>query len=133
MLTNEQLIKRFDAAMINYYQMLGIALCAGLLLPFYVYALTGQLFMPGLRDLVYLLVLASVCTIAIYVMVAESLRQISAFTVNLSFNLEPVYSIILAMIIFKENKELNLAFYAGLALILISVIVQMLLARKAGR
>ena len=53
-----------------------------------------------------------------------ALRKIPAFTVNLTYNLEPIYSIILAMIIFGEAKELNLAFYVGLSLIILSVILQ---------
>ena len=55
----------------------------------------------------------------------QALKSISAFTMNLSYNLEPVYSIILAMIIFGEAKDLNLAFYAGLSLIVFSVFLQM--------
>ncbi len=132
MLTNEQLIKSFDAGMINYYQMLGITLGIGLLIPFYQHAMPALHFRPTGTDLIYLVLLASCCTIAVYVMIAESLRKISAFTVNLSFNLEPVYSIILAIFLFDENRELNISFYIGLLLILLSVFLQMRLTRKMG-
>ncbi|WP_244215180.1 EamA family transporter [Pedobacter miscanthi] len=71
-----------------------------------------------------LILLASFCTVGLYVLFAESLKRISAFTVNLSFNLEPVYSIILAFLFFNEGKELNLSFYIGLAFVMTSVILQ---------
>lgn len=51
-------------------------------------------------------------------------RKISAFTVNLTYNLEPIYSIILAMILFGEAKDLGLSFYIGLAFIALSVGLQ---------
>ena len=54
----------------------------------------------------------------------EALKRLSSFTVNLSYNLEPVYSIILAMIIFNEAKDLNFSFYIGLTLICASVMLQ---------
>ena len=60
----------------------------------------------------------------------QALRYISAFTVNLSFNLEPVYSIILAIIIFHELNELNISFFAGLTLICASVVLQSAYAIK---
>jgi drug/metabolite transporter (DMT)-like permease len=54
------------------------------------------------------------------------LKKLSAFTVNLSYNLEPVYSIVIAFIIFGEGRELNFSFYLGIALILVSVALQTL-------
>ena len=54
----------------------------------------------------------------------QSLEKISAFTVNLTYNLEPIYSIILAMILFGEAKDLGLSFYIGLAFIALSVGLQ---------
>ncbi|SHL13110.1 EamA domain-containing membrane protein RarD [Chitinophaga jiangningensis] len=134
MLTNEKLIRRYDAAMINYYQMAGITLGIGLLIPVYVYTLPIAVkLIPTGTDIGYLLILASFCTIAIYVMVAESLRRISAFTVSLSFNLEPVYSILLAILFFQEGKQLNMAFYTGLLLIITSVLLQMFMSIKTSK
>jgi drug/metabolite transporter (DMT)-like permease len=55
----------------------------------------------------------------------SALKHISAFTLNVSLNLEPVYGIILAFILFKEQKQLGVSFYIGIALITSSVIIQM--------
>jgi drug/metabolite transporter (DMT)-like permease len=123
---NERLVRRYDTRMINYYQLLGATIGLGLLLPLYMHFEPAQQMLPTAMDWVYLLMLSLFCTVGLYLLVAEALKDISAFTVNLSFNLEPVYSILLAMLIFKENKVLNASFYWGLSLIMISVLFQML-------
>ena len=63
----------------------------------------------------------------------QVLKKISAFTVNLSYNLEPIYSIILAMLLFSEAKELNAAFYIGLGVIILSVILQTLSVIRSNK
>lgn len=54
-------------------------------------------------------------------MFAESLKKIPAFTVNLTFNLEPIYAIILAFIFFNEGQSINFSFYIGISLVMTSV------------
>jgi drug/metabolite transporter (DMT)-like permease len=61
----------------------------------------------------------------------QALKKVSAFTQNLTLNLEPVYGIVLAFIIYNEQKELSSTFYYGFALIILSVVFQM--ARIAKR
>ena len=56
----------------------------------------------------------------------NALKKISPFTANLAYNLEPIYGIILAFIIFKENNYLSAGFYYGLSLIMIAVVLQMI-------
>jgi drug/metabolite transporter (DMT)-like permease len=56
----------------------------------------------------------------------QALKKISAFTQNLTLNLEPVYGIILAFLLYNENKYLGLSFYVGFSLILLAVLLQML-------
>ena len=80
--------------------------------------------LPSMSDFIYLLILSSFCTVGMFSLQLEALKRLSSFTVNLSYNLEPVYSIILAMIIFHEAKDLNFSFYIGLALICVSVLLQ---------
>ena len=55
---------------------------------------------------------------------ANALKKISAFTVNLSYNLEPVYGMVLAFIVYHENQYLDKSFYAGLVFILVAVTLQ---------
>lgn len=127
---NEKLVRNYDSRIINYYQMIGGTLGLGILLPFYFYFFPVQTIVPSLKDIYYLVLLASFCTVGLYVLFAESLKHIPAFTVNLSFNLEPVYAIILAFLFFNESKELNMSFYIGLFFIMISVLLQTIISLK---
>ncbi|EFY06172.1 hypothetical protein HMPREF9444_02083 [Succinatimonas hippei YIT 12066] len=101
--------------------------------PFYVNIFSFDKLIGTPSDYVYLLLLSSVCTIGLYLLQISVVKVISAFTVNLSYNLEPIYSIILAMIIFKEGQELNFSFYIGLILIILSVALQTISSLKAKK
>ena len=122
---NERLTKTFNSETITLYTMLGG--CAGLtlIMPAYLFLSPVQTLLPSPSDLVYLLLLSLFCTVFMYLLLTKALHKISAFTVNLSFNLEPLYSIVLAIVIYKENTELSAAFYCGLVLIMLSVVLQM--------
>ncbi len=122
---NERLVKNHDAVMVTTIEMLGGALGIGLLLPFVQHFYFTTYWLPNGKDLVLLIVLASLCTVLMYVLLNRVLRSISAFTVNLSFNLEPVYAILIAMVFFEEHREWNFSFYLGLLLILSSLMLQM--------
>ena len=95
-------------------------------MPVYLHFFPVESVLPVASDLLYLLLLASVCTIGLYLLQIIVLQTVSAFTVNLSYNLEPVYSIILAILFFGEAKELNTTFYTGLSIIILSVVMQTL-------
>jgi drug/metabolite transporter (DMT)-like permease len=60
----------------------------------------------------------------------QALQKVSAFTQNLSLNLEPVYGIILAFILFSEQKQLQSSFFYGFILIALSVVLQMVRVMK---
>ena len=127
---NERLAKSYDSRFINYYQMIGGTLGWGILLPVYLHFFPVENLLPDWDDTIYLILLSVFCTVGLYVLFAEVLKKIPAFTVNLSFNLEPVYAITLAFIFFGESKEVNFSFYAGLFLIMSSVILQTILSGK---
>jgi drug/metabolite transporter (DMT)-like permease len=122
---NERIAKEFKSETITLYTMLGGFAGVSVVLPVSLYIFPAAAFLPSIPDLAYLLILALVCTVLLYLMVTQALRDIPAFTVNLSFSLEPLYSIILAIWLFKENRELSVPFYFGLGLIVLSVILQM--------
>lgn len=106
------------------YEMTGGCLLLICLMPLYLHFFPVESIFPTPTDFLWLLALAFFCTIGLYLLQIEVLQSISAFTVNLSYNLEPVYSIILAMLFFGEAKELTLPFYVGLGLIILSVLLQ---------
>jgi len=125
---NERLVHHYDSKVINYYQMLGGTIGLGLLLPLYLHFYPAVSLIPGMKDTIYLLLLSLFCTVGLYVMFAEVLKKIPAFTVNLSFNLEPVYAIIMAFLFFGEGKDVNFSFYVGLILVMASVVLQSIIS-----
>lgn len=107
-------------------QMVGGTLAMGLLLPFYRAGKSSLSLLPTSEDFVFLFLLALGCTVCMCLLLNRAQKVISAFTVSLSFNLEPVYSILLAVLLFDEDKMLGTAFYLGLTLIVLSLVLQMM-------
>ncbi len=106
------------------FEMYGAAAAALITVPLWAVILDKPLFAMSIKDGVYLLLLSSICTIGLYFLQLKILKAVSAFTVNLSYNLEPVYTIIMAMLLFKEYEYLGLSFVLGLIIIAGSVILQ---------
>lgn len=121
---NERLGKGQDVFKTTTLQMAGGAAGLSLLLPLYIHFSATPFRWPGLSDLLYLFMLASVCTVGMYLMINSALKFIPAFTVSLSFNLEPIYSILIAVTLLGERRQLTLSFYIGLLLILLSLALQ---------
>lgn len=71
----------------------------------------------------YLIILGLLCTSLAYALSLSSLKVLSAFTTNLAINLEPVYGIVMAAVLFNENESLNIWFYIGTCIILLSVVI----------
>ena len=82
--------------------------------------------LPTQSDWFWLIILSLVCTVLANHLMLSALKKISAFTLNVSLNLEPVYGIIIAIILFQEHKQMGMGFYIGMSLIAISVLLQML-------
>ncbi len=106
------------------YELSGGLLVLTLILPFYLHYFPATHIMPSLKDWSWLILLSLFCTVLAMDLMLQALKKVSAFTQNLSLNLEPVYGIILAFILFNENEKLNDSFYVGFGLILLSVILQ---------
>ena len=94
-----------------------------LILPLYAYWFgNGHIDLaPSTMDWLWLVVLGVVCTVYSYAESVVLMKRLSAFAVNLTVNLEPVYGIILALMIFGEREAMNTSFYLGGILILFSV------------
>ena len=124
---NKRFTSHIDVQTIQSYEMTGGLL---FLLPFVLLLGFNTGFnpvglLPTSMDWFWLSILAIACTVWSTHLMLSSLKHISAFTLNVTLNLEPVYGIILAFILFKEQKQLGLSFYAGIICIIISVIIQM--------
>lgn len=108
------------------YELTGGFILLTMLMPFYLYVLPTPHLIPGKMDVLWLLLMSWICTILAMDLSLQALQKVSAFTQNLTLNLEPVYGIVLAFAVYNENKYLSQWFYLGFSLILLAVILQML-------
>lgn len=115
------------------YEMLGGLLVISCLLPIYLTFVPVVSILPSTQDWIYLILFCVFCTIGLQLLQIQVLKKMSAFTVNLSYNLEPVYSIAIAIIFLGEAKELTAAFYTGVGLIILSIVLQMLSSLRENR
>ena len=73
----------------------------------------------------YIFLLGTICTAYAFIASVYLLKFISPYSVVLTYNLEPIYGIILALIFFGNAEKMSFSFYLGLFLILASVIINM--------
>ena len=112
------------------YELIGGGIILAIATPVYALAFPEVSVTPTTQDAILLVLFASVFTIIPFLLQLHALRHISAFTVNLTYNLEPVYTIFFAMLLFNEASELGWSFWAGIVLIIASVALQ---ARNMSR
>ncbi len=119
---NGKYAKMYDSTVISFYELTGGVLC------FSVYLLltnsfSGEFFMLKPSDWLYLIILSSICTAYAFIASVKVMKFISPYTVMLTINLEPVYGIILALLIFKDKEKMSPEFYLGAVIILLTVIL----------
>jgi drug/metabolite transporter (DMT)-like permease len=123
-IANQRVGRHYEAKNMLLWEMIGGLIGLTCLIPIYnLFIPVGRLYPVGM-DYPYLAFMVVICTIGLCLLQIIVLQKIPAFTVNLSYNLEPVYSIILSMFIFSEYKELNFSFCIGIGLIILSVVLQ---------
>ena len=122
---NKKVGRAHSSSTMLFYEVVGGSVLVTALLPFYLSFFPAPL-APGAFDLFNLLLLSGVCTVCLYLLQIQALQEVSPFTVGVSYNLEPVYSIILAAILFGEMREVNVFFFIGLALVCVSVLLRTL-------
>ncbi|MES2621966.1 MAG: EamA family transporter [Bacteroidota bacterium] len=130
---NKKVVNEVSSEIVSFYEIFSGLLVLTAFLPIYINWFVPEKLFPDTQDWVLLFILAIVCTHITLVLSLNALKHLSAFTLNLSINLEPVYGIALAFLIFGENKNLNIGFFAGTFLILLSVILHSYFAYKNQR
>lgn len=123
---NKQLIQHIPADKLTFYELSGGWLMLSLLLPLYLQISPAANHIPSMNDWFWLLMLSLFCTVLAMQLSVNALKKISAFTANLTYNLEPVYGIALAFLLYHEEKELGDGFVWGIMLIVASVVIQTL-------
>lgn len=117
---SKQWVSRCHFAVMGTLQMSGAAVVS---LAGWLWLEGGNVTPPSLADLLWLLLFASVCTVWAYAGYMDVLRRLSMFTVNVIYNLEPVYGILLAALIFGSQEYMSTGFYFGAAIIILAVIL----------
>jgi drug/metabolite transporter (DMT)-like permease len=130
---NSLFVQRISSATITFYEMVGACITIALFFPYYQSNLTpdGQLHLnPPLLDWLWIAILAFVCSVYAYAVAIELMKRLSVFIIQLSLNLEPVYGIVLALVIFGENEVMGWSFYVGTLIILGAVLLYPVLKRS---
>lgn len=128
---NAQLTLKYDSQTITFYEMTGAFVASWVLIPIIIFAVPDTVFqlIPSPTDWIWIAILGLGCTVYPYNEMLKLLKKISAFTLNLSINMEPIYGILLAYFIFGEKERMTPGFYMGGILILLSVVLHPLLKK----
>jgi drug/metabolite transporter (DMT)-like permease len=127
---NKRLAGRADPMTVTCIELGAGAAFLSLLTPFL--APTGAVFvLPSPHDALLLLILSMACTLLPFALALDALRHVSAFSMQIATNLEPVYAILLAIVLLGEQRQLDGLFYLGGAIVLGTVLLHPLIgARK---
>ena len=104
---NKKYVHEMDSKSITFIELGSAFLLFSLFMPFFVQSRAELTIWPSPSDWLYLAILVLACTVVAYLLAVRSLRHLSAFASNLTVNLEPLYGIVLAWLILKENQQLN--------------------------
>jgi drug/metabolite transporter (DMT)-like permease len=130
---NKKYIDKAHTYTITFLEMSGSWIFLSLLAPILISLDVFTFQWPSPTDWIYLLILALLCTTLAFILALNSLKHLSAFASNLVINLEPVYGILLAILILREHHDLSFGFYWGVVIILAVVIAYPFLSRKDQR
>jgi drug/metabolite transporter (DMT)-like permease len=128
-LYNSKLVKSYTGSKIAFYELFFAGLFLSVIL-----LVTGQFSLDFFQlkgsDWIYLIILATICTAYPFVVATNLLKKMSPFTIVLTNNLEPIYGIILALVLFGDKERMSLPFYIGGAIIFSSVLINGLMKSR---
>ena len=116
-LFNAKYLKKVDAAKITMVEMLsGVLIITSILLYNKNYSVFKDI--PSINDAYYLILLGTICTAMVFVWMTEIMRHVTPYSLIMAINLEPIYSIVLALIIFGQSEFMSTSFYIGASVII---------------
>jgi drug/metabolite transporter (DMT)-like permease len=118
---NSKFAKVYDPTLISFYELTGGVVFFSLLL-LGTNSFSSSFFQISTSDWIYLAILSSLCTAYAFIASVKVMRFLSPYTVMLTINLEPIYGIVLAVLVFQEKEQMNPQFYLGALIILVTVI-----------
>ena len=120
---NGKFLEKNSATVISFYEFLGGVLFITIFIAIFGDGFSNDFFALSISDYGYLFILASVCTAYAFIASVYIMNYISPYTVILTYNLEPIYGIILALILFPETEKMSPQFYVGAIIILVVVLL----------
>jgi drug/metabolite transporter (DMT)-like permease len=126
---NSTLTNKNHAPVISFYELLGGFLCFSIFM-FFDNGYAQEAVLISSKDLFWLCLLATICTAYAFINSVKIMKHISAFTMMLTINLEPVYGVILALLFFTNSEKMGFYFYLGALIILSAVILNALLEKR---
>lgn len=132
---NSKLVHRVNAYAITFYEMLGACMLILLFLPLYAQLpVVNQLnLVPTTLDWFYIAIMAWVCSVYAFSASINLSKKISVFMIQLALNLEPLYGIVLALLVFGQQEVMNWQFYLGTVIVLGAVIIYPILKRTQAK
>lgn len=128
--SNGLFIKEYDASTISFYQLF-FGLVSVTLFLLFTGGFSTEFFKLQTSDWIYLLILSSICTAWAFIASVKVMKFLTPYTVMLTINLEPIYAIILALIVFGEKEQMNPEFYYGAFIVLFVVLLNGLLKNSS--
>ncbi|HNP32750.1 MAG TPA: DMT family transporter [Flavobacterium sp.] len=119
---NSKFVKEYSPVIISFYELSGGLIFFSFLL-LLTHSFSPTFFALSAKDVMYLMILSSVCTAYAFIASTSIMKFLSPYTVMLTINLEPIYGIILAVLVFKEKERMSFEFYIGAFIILLTVIL----------
>lgn len=133
---NSKLVTTIHPFAITFYEMVGACAGTALFFPIYsaLFANDGRLHLqPTAMDWIWIACMAWACSVYAYAVALELMRKMSVFLISLTLNLEPVYGIIMAVLVFGQSEQMNINFYAGTLVILLAVFSYPLVKQRLKR
>ncbi|OFY95204.1 MAG: hypothetical protein A3K10_13120 [Bacteroidetes bacterium RIFCSPLOWO2_12_FULL_31_6] len=129
---NGILVKETNAKLISFYELFGAFIAVSIYMLVITEADFSQLALP-IEDVKWLLILGILCTAFAFIVSVEIMKKISPYTVTISVNLEPIYSIILAVLIWPETETMSYGFYMGTAIVITTLFLNAFFKNLAAR
>jgi drug/metabolite transporter (DMT)-like permease len=124
---NGKFLKEHSATVISFYEFLSGVVFISIYILIFGEGFSVDFFKLSFSDFGYLFILASICTAYAFIAAVHVMKVISPYTVVLSYNLEPIYGIFMAVILFPEKENMSSSFYYGAILIISTVLVNAVL------
>jgi drug/metabolite transporter (DMT)-like permease len=130
---NGKFVAHHNASTISFYEFISGVFFISLYIAFSNDGFDASFFKLSINDWLYLGILASVCTAYAFIASVYVMRYITPYSVVLTYNLEPIYGIFLALLFFPQTEVMPPVFYIGAALIICTVLMNALVKYKIGK